>query len=143
MAFNIEVNKGWFVVANSSSGENWIRNTREDTMFTVEVSTDTYRFFRNDSQLSPLGDNNHDLLYTDLNEITEDGVSISFSTVADVTEYLEKKVGFFFNPDPLNSSELITANTINNDRVINHHLKTLITEQKLTNQLLKKIYNPI
>lgn len=107
MAFDIYINGGYFIV--KVAGDELIRNPRAETEYKRPTTTD-FKFTLKEPVLTGvqssstyvLGNESSPFAYGDLSGVYEDNVAITKPASADALAlYLDSKIGFFFNPDPV------------------------------------------
>ena len=109
--FNIYIDGGFIYVTDVPVTLEWIRNLRSDTTFEFDEPNSTFQFYWNTPDPNGtvnrfvLGGNNIHYLYSDLIAVTEtiDGTPtvIPIANARALASYLATKIGFFFNPNPV------------------------------------------
>jgi hypothetical protein len=134
MAFNIDIVGGFFVVTDFPVTNELIRNPRSETTFTFDDVSDIFQFFYKEpnqngtANLGILGSSNVSYDFADLNAITEDGVAVAKSTASALSIYLSSKIGFFFNPNPIDvvlSGESVLLKSAFNELVVSNNVPVI------------------
>lgn len=128
MAFDIVIQKGFFVVNDTSAIEH-IRAPRELTIFTVDNSV--YQFYwkvpvqDGNRQDFIMGIDPKEFAFADLGSVIEDGVTIPIANEAALTIYLSGVISFFFNPNPVLTLDFLLE--VNKGNVEGHSMLGVVS----------------
>jgi len=90
MAKNLKIEGNFFVITDTISSEEDIRNVAGGTVFTCESTT--LFFFKNSTLTAPLAKE----VAFNLANIIDDRTGLAFPTLGDLKLFLSESIGFFF-----------------------------------------------